>query len=370
MPAPDGDANEARSEDQGIDITEKISETLEPALAGFAERVSEAIVESLSQSSDSQDAADDDESDDVEESAAAERESDSEDNATAARDEDSNHRSLLGGLATKGLSSIADSFEDNGSETLESFVDSIIDSLFSRRTRGVAYRFADNGLQKVLYDILDDIDDEEERNELYNEALRELRPEVREVVDVVFSRRMRRALSRQAKDALPLLLRGQTDEAWSTFSKAFDGLFDDVEDAVRESAAENTQLIYKITSALVKDEITDQFDEKVDREAIQERVQSKVEEARDKLQEAVGNLQHGARGVQSKVHDRVGGRRAEEHHKQGMPPSGGPPQGFPPSGRPPSGKPPSGRPPHGRPPEGIHPAVQRRMDSQQSRGRR
>lgn len=397
-----------RRQDASIDtgeLTERINEALEPAIAEISDRIAETVRQNLEESSrlSTADSAisrargpstETDRGRSTGESGKNGTETDTPEDTrqrsgqepgqragsrTARRDgadekrgssggdtdEESDGQSLFKQASGTLLSSFVASLRDEGGEQFESFIDTSVDMLFAPRAKGWVRNLADQTLQAVLYDALDSIDDPNERYELYRDSLSRLRPIVRQAVDAMYTEDTQRTLRRKLRAAIPSVLHGDFHDAFSKVVHAFSDITDLAEEEVWNHSTEVLQVVQQMSTTLLQENIEDSVNGKVDPEEIQEKVQGKANEVREKLAEKVGALQEGIQGAQSRL---GGGSESSSRRGQtGVPPTGTPPSGVPPSGQPPSGRPPTGRPPHGFPPSGLPPAVQRQREAAQSR---
>jgi hypothetical protein len=423
-------ADEDQREVDSEELSERISEALEPTLSDVSLRVAEAVTQSLSnqqrdtldesaaesaQTTDGEPIPTEDES--VEHQAKSDTINEPADTSAAASDADStdDHPLLskvagaLSSTISKGqssketpksdaskaepahshsskdqsalrrtsetvFSSFMGSMREDGSEQYESVVNSLVDGLFSPRAKGWVRRFADRTLQATLHHTLRSIDDPAERYELYRETLSRLRPIVREAVDSMYTEQSRRLLKRQGIGAMEHIVKGDYRFGADHMTDALSEISDSAKGVFGQHKLDMLHTIQQVSTKLLQEAVSDQVEDKFDPEEIQQKMQDKVEDAREKLQEAIGGLQEGAHSVKDRLSDNrsggTAGRSSPRGAPTGGPPSGQPPFGEPPSGKPPSGMPPSGKPPHGVPPKGIPPAVERRMKANQpSNGR-
>jgi hypothetical protein len=409
-------ADEDQREVDSEELSERISEALEPTLSDVSLRVAEAVTQSLSnQQRDTKDepatesvqASDEASSgeplsSDVEESDASAEESEPssgdhpflskaagalssavskglsgkkkpESDASkkkTAHEHSSKGKSALRTASESVTSSFMEALREGGSEQYEPMVDSLVDGLFSPRAKGWVRRFADRTLQATLHDVLSSIDDPAERHELYRETLTRLRPIVREAVDSMYTEQSRRLLKRQGMAAMEHILNGDYQFGVDHVMDAISEISDSAEEVFWQHSGAVLRTVQQVSTKLLQETLEDEVEEKFDPEEIQRKMQEKVENAREKLQETVGGLQEGAHSVKDRLSEnRAGGASGQGSPRgapTGGPPSGQPPFGEPPSGKPPSGMPPSGKPPHGFPPKGIPPAAERRMKADQS----
>jgi hypothetical protein len=291
----------------------------------------------------------------------------SDQGSKSSSEESDDDQSLLGQASGALFNSFSGSIRQEGGTQLQELVDQGVDMLFSRRGKGWVRRLADQTLQASLYDMLDTVDDPDDRYQLYRDNLSKLRPIVRNAVDAMYTEESRTTLKHQLHSAIPSLVHGDFNTAFSILVEALSDVTDHAEEEIWEHSTELLQVVQQISTRLLQEKIQDVAEEKLDPEEIQQKMQDKAEEARSTIQEKVGALQGSVQGAQEQLGGASGGLGGSGGSmRTGMPPQGRPPNGFPPFGKPPSGMPPSGRPPTGRPPNGlppsgVHPAAKRRQ---------
>jgi hypothetical protein len=235
-------ATDEQPEIDSEELTERISEAIEPALSDISVRVAEAVTERFveeegsAEDSDSETAeSESDQANQQEESLARERELPSDEEGTAG---DSDDESLVGKVTSSFFTSFVQGMSAEGTDRLESLVDSGVEMLFSHRAKGWLRDLADQTLQATLYDALDSIDDQDDRYQLYRETLFKLRPIVRQAVDSMLTDECQEMLKRRVREAIPSVVDGDFETASTKVVNAFSDITDNAEEVIWDNSGD------------------------------------------------------------------------------------------------------------------------------------